>query len=141
MIFIPDGYVKFWGTNKVHYGKCGSGVFRAIFKCFNHSKGRIRSACVRQLCCHHKVSPKDFVVFIVRFTIQVTIRYSQKVGTTFSKTTSFLSAHFLYDKMLRPECQRSRVSFHSSNNNYCYIILKCTISLTKRRYRIKYESV
>ena len=25
-----------WGANKVHYGKCGSGVFRAIFKCFKN---------------------------------------------------------------------------------------------------------
>ena len=21
-----NAYTKFWGTNKVHYGKCGSGV-------------------------------------------------------------------------------------------------------------------
>ena len=80
-------------------------------------------------------------VEVAYFAPSLSVLIIQKVGTTFTKTTSFLSAHFLYDKMLRPECERSRVSFHSSNNNYCYIISKCTISLTKRRYRIKYESV
>ena len=24
-----NAYAKFWGANKVHYGKCGSGVLRA----------------------------------------------------------------------------------------------------------------
>ena len=25
------GYAKFGGTNKVHYGKCGSGVYKTVY--------------------------------------------------------------------------------------------------------------
>ena len=28
-----NAYAKFWGANKVHYGKCGSGVCHDILKC------------------------------------------------------------------------------------------------------------
>ena len=43
------------GSNKVHYGKCGSGVFRAIFKCF---KNKI---CMREVALLSPQSiPKGF---------------------------------------------------------------------------------